>query len=258
MRTYKNGTFTRREGSLADLLHHDVQSELHRLWCELRKLRGGGRYANASATPSPYPGYFPAPPTQPPPASYCPSTTRLPCASLVSLPTETALRGQNRSGNYTATIAALAPAATVDFAFNAALTPGGSDTLTANSMWRTISLVDLIAPNAGLDDMQIDVIVAGIVRGTFNGGIFSRSNANACTPACGIVVCAGPLEGIVVRVTNQTGAPFGAAVGPAKLTTRTSYSGDAGFTCGDEGSCSTQVQVMQVEQECGPCSRGEG
>lgn len=261
MRIRNKTQFIRREGSFADILEHDMQSQLHRLWCELRKMRGGGRYANASATPSPFPGYFPTPPTQPPPTGWCPTAVG-PCASLISSPTESALRGQSRTGQYTNPgLAGLAAGASSPFVFSATLSPGASDTLVANSMWRTVQVVDLIATGLGLtslDDVQLNLFVSGIPRGSWNGGIFSRSNANACTPACGISVCAGPLETISITATNLTALAFGPTVN-LKLTTRTIYSGEPGFTCAAEGSCLPgQVQVVQQQQsECPSCG-GEG
>lgn len=225
---------------------------------ELKYLRGRARYANAAATPSPYPGYFPVPPGQPPPGSQCPPTTRFPCASLVSKATEDTLRGRNRTGNYRASppLGGLLPGANTGLAFDAALSPGALDTWSAGvaPMWRTVQFVDLIGSGlTDLDDLAFDIFVSGVPRANFNGGIFSRSNANACTPACGITVCAGPLESITVTVTNQTAAALGATA-TVKLTTRTVYSGEAGFTCSEEGSCAPPAPAA-FAPACG-CEEG--
>lgn len=165
------------------------------------------------------------------------------CADNVSKQTKLAVIAGNRTSLYTADLNALAPNTPVTLVHDPS---EGGNVFTGSGMWRTVYLTDLVSaltsvlPATGLDAIRVKVFVGGIQRMSFAGGRFARSNANDCSTACGLYVCAGPQETISVTVTNVTGAAFAATPIPTTLETRTVYQGEEGFMCGADGSCVPQ------------------
>jgi len=104
--------------------------------------------------------------------------------------------------------------------------------LASNGLARAVSFVDLVSL-LQLDVFHIVVSVSGVVKLDFFGGRFGRTNANPCTTSCGLSVCAGPIEDVVITITNE-GADI-AGTSKAKLQTTVAYQGEDAYNaaCGD-------------------------
>ena len=143
---------------------------------------------------------------------YCPP-------SLVSPETEAAIKAQSRTSTLQPAIASLGAGAT-----------SAAATVASNGLPRTIVISDLVSTVTNLDNLRVIVSVGGVEKFQFNGGKFSRGNANACVTACGYGVCLGPIESFVVTVKNQGGAL--AATDSMTLDLTSIYPGEPGYMCG--------------------------
>lgn len=121
------------------------------------------------------------------------------------------------------------------------LTAGTSRTFTlvaSNGLGRAVALQDLIATLTGagqdLDSLSFVVSVSGIIKLDFQGGVFSRSNANGCSTSCGLGFCLGPIESATVTITNDSAVTTG-ATDKLKLRMVSIYPGEPGYAemCGE-------------------------
>jgi hypothetical protein len=154
---------------------------------------------------------------------------------LVSPQTKAAILGATRTQRISPVVAGLAAGA------NAA-----DITIASVGFPMTLSVKDIVAADLtlgtglGLDAVQVLGLVNGVERWRFNGGVFSRGNANACTTACGYSVCLWPGESLVIRVNNQSTLAL-LATALMNIDLWRSFAGEAGFDCppcGDDGGSS--------------------
>jgi len=103
-------------------------------------------------------------------------------------------------------------------------------TITAPGEMISLAIVDLVSTVPALDDLLIVGTVGGVERFRFNGGVFSRGNANACTTACGQELCLWPTESVSIVVTNQSLAVLNAGA-TMRLDARRAFVGEPGFAC---------------------------
>lgn len=107
-------------------------------------------------------------------------------------------------------------------------------TIASNGLTRAIVFDDLVSSLASLDLVRVQISVGTLLRLDFFGGRFARTNANPCTPGCGLAVCVGPIESVNIVVTNVSGAAFGATE-TMTLSSTSVYNGEPGFkaVCGE-------------------------
>lgn len=118
-------------------------------------------------------------------------------------------------------------------ALAAGASTGSTVLMASNGSPLVLVLEDLVTSLLNRDMISVEVFVNGVSRLDFFGGRFDRSNNSPCTNACGMAVCAGPVESINVIITNRTAAAF-VAGDTVTLSTRVVYSGEPGFkeVCG--------------------------
>jgi hypothetical protein len=151
---------------------------------------------------------------------------------LVSPATKAAILGATRTVRVAPVVAGLAVGA--DAADITIASPGFPASLSV----KDIVASDLtLGTGPGLDAVQVIGLVNGVERWRFNGGVFSRGNANACTTACGYSVCLYPVESLVLRVNNQYSLAL-LATALMRIDLWWSFPGEAGFECPpcDDGS----------------------
>lgn len=143
---------------------------------------------------------------------------------LVSPQTKAAVLGQTRTVRVAPVVAGLG------VGLNAA-----DITIASPGFPATLSVKDIVSSNLTLapndmDAVQVLGLVNGVERWRFNGGVFSRGNANACTSACGYSVCLYPVESLVLRVNNQSALAL-LATALLRIDLWWSFPGEAGFDC---------------------------
>lgn len=165
--------------------------------------------------------------------------------SLVSPATEAAIKSGPRTTRNNIVLGALAVGASVEIV------------LKSNSIERTLVLTDLVSSigSTNLDNLRFTLYIGadsttGREIDSFNGGRFARGNANDCTTACGFGACLGPIETLVIKVTNISAAAL-AAGSTADVDVRSIYRGEDGFSCGDCYSPGQQAMFPGSDQPVG-------